>query len=224
VVRRKKEKKMVNAIIGRKLGMTQIFDEKGLCIPVTVIEAGKCPIVQIKTVENDGYSAAVLGFDEILEKRAEKLLNKPELGVFKKASVKPQRILKEVEILDNAAKVGDIINADIFAKGQKVDIFGKSKGHGFTGAIKRHNFSRGRMSHGGGPVHRHAGSMGANSTPSRVMPGKKMPGHYGQENTAVQNLEVISVDIAKGVLLVKGGIPGAKGSVVVIKKAVKVKK
>ncbi len=209
---------MNKAIIGRKVGMTQIFAEDGKVIPVTVVEAGPCPVVQVKTVETDGYSALKLGFLET----SEKALNKPELGQFKKAGVTPRKVLKEVR-LENVAnyKVGDEVKADVFAAGDKVDVMGVTKGHGYTGVIKRWNQHRLKETHGVGPVHREPGSMGANSTPSRVFKHKHLAGQYGVENVTIQNLEIVRVDVARNAILVKGAIPGPKGSVVTIADSVK---
>ncbi len=209
---------MNKAIIGRKVGMTQIFAEDGKVIPVTVVEAGPCPVVQVKTVETDGYSALKLGFIET----SEKSLNKPELGQFKKAGVTPRKVLKEVR-LENVAnyKVGDEVKADVFAAGDKVDVMGVTKGHGYTGVIKRWNQHRLKETHGVGPVHREPGSMGANSTPSRVFKHKHLAGQYGVENVTIQNLEIVRVDVARNAILVKGAIPGPKGSVVTIADSVK---
>ncbi len=211
---------MNKAIIGRKAGMTQIFAEDGKMIPVTVVEAGPCPVVQIKTEESDGYTALKLGFDET----SEKSLNKPELGQFKKAGVKPCRVLKEVRLDKvDSYKVGDVVKADIFAAGDRVDVAGVSKGHGFTGVIKRWNQHRLKETHGVGPVHREPGSMGANSSPSRVFKHKNLAGQYGVENVTVQNLEIVRVDSGRNAILIKGAIPGPRGSVVTIFNSVKQK-
>ena len=209
---------MNKAIIGRKAGMTQVFTAEGKVIPVTVIEAGPCPVVQIKTVEKDGYAAMKLGFDETSEKN----LNKPELGQFKKAGVKPCKVLKEFR-LDylSSYTVGSSVTADVFAEGDRVDVHGVTKGHGFSGVIKRWNQHRLKETHGVGPVHREPGSMGANSTPSRVFKNKNLPGHYGVENVTVQNLEVVRVDVARNCILIKGSVPGPEGSVVTINDTVK---
>ncbi len=211
---------MNKAIIGRKVGMTQIFAEDGKVIPVTVVEAGPCPVVQVKTVETDGYSALKLGFIET----SEKALNKPELGQFKKAGVKPCKVLKEVR-LDSVEgyAVGAEVKADVFAAGDRVDVAGVSKGHGFTGVIKRWNQHRLKETHGVGPVHREPGSMGSISDPSRVFKHKHLAGQYGVENVTVQNLEIVRVDVARNVLLIKGAIPGPKGSVVTVGNSVKSK-
>ena len=211
---------MNKAIIGRKVGMTQLFAENGELIPVTVVEAGPCPVVQVKTVENDGYAALKLGFIET----SEKALTKPELGQFKKAGVKPHKVLKEIRI-DGAESyaVGTELKADVFAAGDKVDVSGVTKGHGFTGVIKRWNQHRLKMTHGTGPVHREPGSMGPISAPSRVFKHKHLAGQYGVENVTIQNLEVVKVDLNRNVLLIKGAIPGPKGSIVTVKNSVKSK-
>lgn len=200
--------------------MTQIFAEDGKVIPVTVVEAGPCPVVQVKTVETDGYNALKLGFLEAKEKS----LNKPELGQFKKAGVKPCKVLKEVRIdgVENYA-VGAEVKADVFSAGERVDVAGVTKGHGYTGVIKRWNQHRLKETHGVGPVHREPGSMGANSTPSRVFKHKHLAGQYGVENVTIQNLEVVRVDLARNAILIKGAIPGPKGSVVTIANSVKSK-
>lgn len=209
---------MNKAIIGKKLGMTQIFSSDGKVIPVTVIEAGPCPVVQIKTVEKDGYEALKVGFEEV----GEKALNKPEAGQFKKAGVKPQKVMKEFRLDDlSAYTVGQILTVETFAEGDKVDVVGYTKGHGFSGVIKRWNQQRLKMTHGVGPVHREVGSMGANSSPSRVFKNKHMPGQYGNERVTVQNLEIVKVDAARNVLLIKGAIPGPKGGIVTVTNTVK---
>ena len=209
---------MNKAIIGRKLGMTQLFSADGKVIPVTVIEAGPCPVVQVKTLERDGYAAVKLGFDEV----AEKELNKPEAGLFKKIGVTPRKVLKEFK-LDDAASytVGSVIECDAFAAGDKIDVSGVSKGHGFTGVIKRWNNQRLKETHGVGPVHREVGSMGANSSPSRVFKNKKMAGQYGHENVTVLNLEVVKVDKERNAILVKGAVPGPVKGIVSIRNSVK---
>ena len=206
---------MSKAIIGRKVGMTQLFAEDGKVIPVTVVEAGPCPVVQVKTEESDGYVALKLGFLETQEKT----LNKPDLGQFKKAGVKPCKFLKEVRGV-GGYKVGDVVKADVFAAGDKVDVSGVSKGHGFTGVIKKWNQHRLKETHGVGPVHREPGSMGSISDPSRVFKHKHLAGHWGVENVTIQNLEVVRVDAARNAILVKGAIPGPKGSVVTIRTTV----
>ena len=209
---------MGKAIIGRKVGMTQLFAEDGKVIPVTVIEAGPCPVVQVKTTETDGYTALKLGFLDAKEKA----MNKPDLGQFKKAGVKPCKVLKEVR-LDSVEgyNVGDEVKADVFAAGDRVDASGVTKGHGYTGVIKRWNQHRLKETHGVGPVHREPGSMGANSSPSRVFKHKKLAGQYGVENVTIQNLEVVRVDAQRNAILVKGAIPGPKGSVVTLTTSVK---
>ena len=208
------------AIIGRKVGMTQMFTADGKMLPITVVEAGPCPVVQVKTVEKDGYAALKLGFIGTKEQA----LNKPELGQFKKAGVKPHKVLKEVKVDDaESFSVGDVLKADVFAAGDKVDISGVSKGHGFSGVIKRWNQHRLKETHGVGPVHREPGSMGANSSPSRVFKHKNLPGQYGVENVTVQNLEVVKVDAARNALFIKGAVPGPKGSVVTVATSVKSK-
>ena len=208
---------MKKALIGKKLGMTQIFDENGVVIPVTVIEAGPCVVAQIKTLENDGYEAIQLGFGEVKEKK----VNKPEKGHFTKANIKPLKHLREFK-LDSieGIKVGDELKADIFAVGDKIDVQGTSKGKGFQGVIKRHGQSRGPMGHGS-MYHRRPGSMGSTSTPGRVFKGKKLPGHMGANTITIQNLEVVSVDLDKNVLLVKGSVPGVNGAILKIKSSVK---
>ena len=202
---------MQKAIIGKKIGMTQIFDESGKVIPVTVVEAGPCVVVQKKTIENDGYSAV-----------QPKKVNKPMKGHFDKAEVAAKKTLKEFKLDGcDSMNVGDIIKADTFAVGDSVDVSGTSKGKGFAGAIKRHNQHRLKMTHGTGPVHREAGSMGACSSPSRIYKGKGMPGHMGAEKVTVQNLEVVKIDTENNLIAVKGAIPGAKGSIVTIINSVK---
>jgi len=210
---------MKKAILGKKLGMTQIFDNNGLVVPVTVVEAGPCFVSQVKTKQNDGYSAVQMAFDNIREQ----LVNKPLLGQLKKAEIPAKRYLKEFK-LDDAEnyKLGDKITCEIFAEGDMVDVTGTSKGHGFSGTIAKWNFQRHRMSHGNGPVHRHVGSIGANTFPAKVFKGKKMAGRWGNERVTVQNLKVVKVDAERNLILVKGAIPGAKGSLVSVKSAVKV--
>lgn len=209
---------MKKGIIGKKIGMTQIFDENGKVIPVTVIEAGPCVVTQKKTVENDGYDAVQVGFGDIKVSK----LNKPLKGHFAKNDVAPKKTLKEFRLEDcSALNVGDIIKADTFAEGEIVDVKGTSKGHGTAGAIKRWNFSRLRESHGTGPNARHQGSLGACSSPSRVFKGRKMAGHYGHETVTVQNLLVAKVDNENNLIAIKGAVPGPKGGIVVIADAVK---
>lgn len=208
---------MKKAILGLKVGMTQIFDNEGKAIPVTVISANPNIVVQKKTVENEGYEAIQVGFDD----KAEKKVTKPIKGHFAKAKVATKRYLREFRLEDAGTyEVGQEIKVDIFKEGEKVDISGVSKGKGFAGAIKRHNFHRGPMKHGS-KYHRWAGSMGASSSPSRTLPGKKLPGHMGAENTTVVNLEVVKVDPEKNIILVRGGVPGIRGSLVMIKNTVK---
>ena len=209
---------MKKGIIGKKLCMTQIFAENGAAIPVTVIDAGPCFVVQKKTVATDGYSAVQLGYEDIREK----LVTKPRAGHFKKANVPAKRHLKEFR-LENAEEmnVGDVVAVDTFAAGEKVDITGITKGHGFTGAVKRWGHHILRMTHGTGPVHRQVGSMGACSTPSRVMKNKKMAGQYGNEQVTVLNLEIVKIDAEKGLIAVKGAVPGSKGGIVFIRDSVK---
>ncbi|GAA6513168.1 50S ribosomal protein L3 [Merdimmobilis hominis] len=209
---------MQKCIVGKKIGMTQLFDEKGKVIPVTVIEAGPCVVVQKKTIENDGYEAVQIGFGDKSEKNA----NKPMKGHFAKADVALKRVLREFRLDDcSSINVGDIIKADTFAVGDAVDVCGTSKGKGFAGSIKRHGYSRLKETHGTGPVHRHAGSMGANSTPSKVYKGKGLPGHMGAERVTVQNLDVVKVDVENNLIALRGAIPGPKGGVVFITDSVK---
>ena len=209
---------MQKGLIGKKIGMTQLFGEKGVVIPVTVLEVGPCAVVQKKTTEKDGYNAVQLGFGDMKVNR----VNKPMKGHFAKADVAPKKVLKEFRLADiESVNVGDILKADIFAAGEKVDVSGTSKGKGYAGAIKRWNFGRLKETHGTGPVARHQGSMGACSDPSRVFKGKKMPGHLGAEKVTVQNLEVVKVDTEKNLIAVKGAVPGAKGGIVFIRDSVK---
>ena len=209
---------MQKALIGKKIGMTQIFDEKGKVVPVTVVEAGPCVVSQIKTVETDGYEAIQMGFGDVKPKH----VTKPLQGHFKKADVAPKRILKEFRFDDcSAFELGQIIKADVFETGNKVDVTGKSKGKGYAGVIKRWNFSRLKESHGTGPNARHGGSMGACSSPSRVWKGKKMAGHLGAEKVTVQNLTVVKIDAENNLLAIKGAVPGPNGGYVVIKDSVK---
>ena len=208
---------MKKGIIGRKVGMTQIFDEKGNVIPVTVIEAGPCVVAQVKTVEKEGYNALQLGFGEIKTKH----MNKPEMGHFAKSKIDNKKHLREFR-LDSieGVKVGDEIKADIFQEGERVDIQGISKGKGFQGVIKRHGQHRGPMGHGS-MYHRRPGSMGSTSTPGRVFKGKKLPGHMGRVTVTIQNLDVVKIDMDKNVILVKGSVPGCKGAILKIKSTVK---
>ena len=210
---------MKKAIIGKKLGMTQIFDEIGNVIPVTLIEAGPCVVVQKKTVENDGYDAVQLGFDDVTEKH----LTKAQKGHFQKANVPYKKHLKEFR-LDNTSEmnVGDVISArSMFEAGDAVDVTGTSKGHGYTGSIKRWNHHILKMTHGTGPVHREVGSMGANSSPSRVFKNKKMAGQYGNEQITVLNLEIVRVDAENNLIAVKGAVPGSRGNIVFLRDSVK---
>ena len=212
------DKTMKKAIIGKKLGMTQVFTPEGVVIPVTVVEAGPCPVVQVKNNEKDGYDAVVVAFDKQKAQR----VNKPMTGAFKKAGVDTYRIVKELKFENaNEYTLGQEIKADIFGEGDKVDVTGTTRGRGFTGVIQRWNQHRLKMTHGTGPVHREVGSMSANSTPSRVFKNKNMPGHYGVERVTIQNLEIVKVDPSRNVILVKGCSPGPKGSVVTIREAVK---
>lgn len=206
------------AIIGKKVGMTQIFDAEGKVIPVTVIEAGPCVVTQLKSVEKEGYAAVQLGFEDVKEKK----LNKPELGHLKKAGEAVKKYLKEFRFDDcSTFQVGDVITADMFKVGDYVDVTGISKGKGFAGVIKRFNAGRSPMSHGAGPMHRHQGSMGACSDPSKIMKGKMMPGHLGNEQVTVQNLDVVKVDAELNLIAVCGAIPGPKGGIVFLKNTVK---
>ena len=209
---------MQKGIIGKKIGMTQIFDEAGKVVPVTVVEAGPCVVVQKKTVENDGYAALQLGFGDVKVQR----VNKPMKGHFDKADVACKKELKEFRLDDcDALNVGDIIKADTFAVGDAIDVVGTSKGKGFAGAIKRHNQHRLKETHGTGPVHRQAGSMGACSSPSRIYKGKGMAGHMGAERVTVQNLEIVKIDAENNLIAIKGAVPGPKGGIVYIVDSVK---
>ena len=208
---------MKKGIIGKKLGMTQIFDEVGNVIPVTLIEAGPCVVSQKKTVETDGYNALQLAYSDAKEKK----LTKAELGHLKKAGISAKKHLKEFRLEDCSAEVGSVITVDTFAAGEKVDITGITKGHGYTGAIKRWNHHILRMTHGTGPVHRQVGSMGANSTPSRVYKNKKMAGQYGNEQVTILNLSVVKIDSEKNLIAVKGAVPGNRGGIVFIRDSVK---
>ena len=209
---------MKKAIIGKKIGMTQIFDEAGKVVPVTVIEAGPCVVVQKKTVEKEGYAAVQLGFEDV---KAGKL-TKPERGHLEKAGVDPKKHLKEFRLEGSEGmNVGDVVKADVFQEGDKIDVTGISKGHGYQGAIKRHGAQRTPTSHGGGPVHRHAGSMGSTSTPSRIFKGHIGAGHMGVDQTTVQNLDVVKVDAELNMIVVRGAVPGPKGGIVYLKNTVK---
>ena len=210
--------KMQKAIIGKKVGMTQIFDESGKVIPVTVIEAGPCVVTQKKTAEKDGYSAIQLGFEDVKESK----LSKPEAGHLKKADVAMKKHLKEFRIEKAEEKnVGDVVTASVFAVGDKIDVTGISKGHGYQGVIKRHGAHRLKETHGSGPVVRHAGSMGANSSPSKIFKGKIGAGQMGDEQVTVQNLDVVKVDPEYNLIAVRGAIPGPKGGIVFVKSTVK---
>lgn len=209
---------MKKAIIGKKVGMTQIFDEAGHVVPVTVIEAGPCVVVQKKTAEKEGYNAVQLGFEDEIERK----LSKPEKGHLEKAGVPLKKHLKEFRLEDcSSLNVGDTVKADVFAEGDKVDVTGISKGKGYAGVIKRWGAQRTPTSHGGGPVHRHAGSMGSGTDPSRIFPGKIGAGHMGAEQVTVQNLDVVKVDSELNMIVVRGAVPGPKGGIVYLKNTVK---
>ena len=209
---------MQKCIVGKKIGMTQLFDENGKVIPVTVVEDGRCVVVQKKTTENDGYEAVQIGFGDI----SDKAVNKPRKGHFAKAGVANKRELREFRLADcSVLSVGDIIKADTFEVGDAIDVVGISKGKGYAGTIKRYNFGRLKETHGSGPVARHQGSLGACSDPSRVMKGKKLPGHLGAERVTVQNLEIVKIDAENNLIAIKGAIPGPKGGVVSICDSVK---
>ena len=207
---------MKKAILGKKIGMTQIFDENGRAIPVTVVEAGPCTVVQVKTKDADGYEAVQLGFGEVKEKK----LIRPIKGHFTKANITPKKYLREFRLEEVSYNVGDEIKADIFTAGETVDVTGTTKGKGFQGVVKRHGQSRGPMGHGS-MYHRRPGSMGSTSTPGRVFKGKNLPGHMGVETVTVQNLEIVKVDLDKNVLLIKGSVPGNKGAILKIRNSVK---
>ena len=208
---------MKKGLIGKKIGMTQLFDENGKVIPVTVVEAGPCTVVQKKTIENDGYAAVQVGYGDVKVTK----VNKPMAGHFKKADVAPKKVLKEFRLADTeSVNVGDILKADIFAVGDRVDVVGTSKGKGTAGVIKRWNFSRLKETHGTGPVHRHGGSLGV-IDPARIFKGKKMAGHLGTEKVTVQNLDVVKVDVENNLIAIKGAIPGPKNGIVVIADTVK---
>ena len=212
---------MKKAIIGKKVGMTQIFDETGKVIPVTVVEAGPCVVTQKKTVETDGYTAVQLGFGDVKEDK----LTKPEAGHLKKAGVEAKKHLKEFRLEDcSALNVGDVVKADTFAAGDWIDVTGITKGHGYQGVIKRHGAHRTDMTHGGGPVHRHAGSMGASSHQSRIFPGKIGAGQMGNEQVTIENLEIVKVDAELNMIVIRGAIPGPKGGLVYIRNTVKTHK
>ena len=210
---------MQKGLIGKKIGMTQLFDENGKVIPVTVVEAGPCTVVQKKTIENDGYAAVQVGYGDVKVTK----VNKPMAGHFKKADVAPKKVLKEFRLADTeSVNVGDILKADIFAVGDRVDVVGTSKGKGTAGVIKRWNFSRLKETHGTGPVHRHGGSLGV-IDPARIFKGKKMAGHLGSEKVTVQNLDIVKVDVENNLIAIKGAIPGPKNGIVVIADSVKSK-
>ena len=210
---------MKKGLIGKKIGMTQLFDENGKVIPVTVVEAGPCTVVQKKTIENDGYAAVQVGYGDVKVTK----VNKPMAGHFKKADVAPKKVLKEFRLADTeSVNVGDILKADIFAVGDRVDVVGTSKGKGTAGVIKRWNFSRLKETHGTGPVHRHGGSLGV-IDPARIFKGKKMAGHLGAEKVTVQNLDIVKVDVENNLIAIKGAIPGPKNGIVVIADSVKSK-
>ena len=209
---------MKKGIIGKKIGMTQIFDEAGNVVPVTVIEAGPCVVVQKKTTETDGYDSVQLGFEDIADKK----LTKPVAGHFAKAGVAAKRHLKEFRLDDaKTMNVGDVVAADTFAAGDRVDVTGITKGHGYSGVIKRWNCHKLRMTHGVGPVHRQPGSMGANSSPSRIFKNKKMAGQYGNEKVTMLNLEIVKIDADNNLIAVKGAVPGSKGGIVYLRNTVK---
>ena len=208
---------MEKCIIGKKIGMTQLFDENGNIVPVTVVEAGPCVVVQRKTTENDGYEAVQIGFGAISDKK----LTKAQKGHFAKADVAAKRVLREFRLSQIALSVGDIIKADTFAPGDKVDVCGTSKGKGYAGTIKRWHNHRLKETHGSGPVHRHAGSNGACSSPSRVFKGKRLPGHMGSERVTVQNLDIVKVDAENNLIAIRGAVPGPKNGIVYITDSVK---
>ena len=209
---------MKRAIIGKKVGMTQIFDEAGKVIPVTVIEAGPCVVTAKMTEEKEGYKAVQLGYEEVSEKK----LTKPEQGHLKKAGVGMLKHLKEFRLAEtDKFEIGDVVKADVFAEGDKVDVTGISKGHGYAGVVKRFGQGRTPTSHGGGPVHRHAGSMGSSTDPSRIFPGKNQAGHMGVDQITVQNLDIVKVDAELNLIAIRGAVPGAKGSIIYIKDTAK---
>ncbi len=208
---------MEKAILGKKVGMTQIFSEKGEAVPVTVVKAGPVTVIQVKTPEKDGYGAVKVAFEDIDKKR----VNKPDMGQFKKAGCTPKRYLRELKLDKTDYELGSEIKCDSFSVGDMVDVTGVTKGHGFSGTIKRWNHHRLKMTHGVGPVHREVGSTGANSTPSRKIKGLKSPGRYGHERVTIQNLEIVKVDAARDVILIRGAIPGPRGSLVTVKSTVK---
>ena len=207
---------MKKAIIGKKLGMTQVFTANGKVIPVTVIEAGPCTVVAKKTTEKDGYNAIVVAYGDVKASR----LNKAELGIYQKTNIEPKKLVKELKI-DGEFEIGAVIKCDVFNPEEKVDVTGITRGRGFSGVIRRWNHSRLNMTHGAGPVHREVGSLGASTAIARVFKGHKLPGHYGHEQVTIQNLEVVKADAERNILLVKGCVPGPRGSVVMVKTAVK---
>ena len=212
---------MKKAILGTKIGMTQIFVDDGRLVPVTVVEAGPCTVTMVKTQATDGYEAVQVGFGELSEQRAKKLLNKPELGHFAKAGVAPARHLREFRFDDiSTYSVGDTIKCDVFEQGDKIDVIGTSKGHGYTGAIQRWNQHTGPMAHGS-KYHRGVGSLSANSDPSRVFKNKHMAGHYGVDRVTIQNLEIVQVDAERNLLLVKGAVPGPNGGLLIVRNTCK---
>ena len=213
---------MEKAIIGKKIGMTQIFDEAGRVVPVTLIQAGPCTVVQKKTAEKDGYEAIQLGYETVAERK----LTKPEVGHQKKAGIEElKKVLKEFALKDcSKYEVGDVLTANVFAEGEFVDVTGISKGHGFQGVVKRHGAAIKRMTHGGGPVHRHQGSLGAGTTPGHIFKGRDGAGQMGNEQVTVQNLDIVKIDEELGLIAVRGAIPGPKGGVVFVKNTVKVHK
>ena len=208
---------MEKAIIGKKIGMTQIFNEAGHAVPVTVIQAGPCTVVQKKTAEKDGYEAVQLGFETVPERK----LTKPELGHQKKAGISEfKKVLKEFALDGSKYEIGDVLTAEVFAEGDRVDVTGISKGHGFQGVVKRHGAAIKRMTHGGGPVHRHQGSLGAGTTPGHIFKGRDGAGQMGNEQVTVLNLDVIKVDAELGIVAVRGAVPGPKGGVVSVRSSV----
>ena len=208
---------MEKAILGKKVGMTQIFSEKGEAVPVTVVKAGPVTVLQVKTMEKDGYGAVKVAFEDIAAKR----VSKPDMGQFKKAGCSPKRYLRELKLDKTDYEPGSEIKCDTFVAGDMVDVTGITKGHGFSGTIKRWNHHRLKMTHGVGPVHREVGSTGANSTPSRKIKGLKSPGRYGHEQVTIQNLEIVRVDAARDVILIRGAVPGPRGSLLTVKSTVK---
>ncbi|MBQ4443305.1 MAG: 50S ribosomal protein L3 [Clostridia bacterium] len=218
---------MNKAIVGKKLGMSQVFTAEGVVIPVTVVQAGPCPVIQVKTVEKDGYNAIKVAYEPAVarkvsgdQKASYKGVNRPTQGQYAKAGVEPMRYMRELQV-DGEYEVGKVITCDVFQENDKVDVVGKTRGRGYTGVIQRWNHHRLPMSHGAGPVHREVGSMAANSDPSRVFKNKKMAGQYGNERVTIQNLTVVRVDAARNLLLIKGAIPGPKGGLVIVKTTVK---